>query len=114
MHTGAESIQRKPGGRVIGYAAGSKTAKSLLPFLWGTELRPDLLWDAAAGSGSEIMGMMIEQPDFDCLTVYDVVLVLLRNRQTAVEVIAILESTKAAGNIYYYDVLDAATLCLFY
>jgi glycosyltransferase involved in cell wall biosynthesis len=107
-------IRRRSGGRLIGYAALSRAAKGLLPCVAETHLRPDILWDVTAKSGAERCGIAVTPPDFDSLTADDTVLVFLKDARIAGGVCKSLESTKAAGNIYYYyDVLDYMASQLF-
>jgi glycosyltransferase involved in cell wall biosynthesis len=109
-----ETIERKPGGRIIGYAALGRAAKILLTEVFDTTLSPDTLWDVAANANSEFSGMKVTKPDFASLTGNDIVLVFLKDPQIAETVSYQLESTDTKGNIYYYyDILDYVARLMF-
>jgi glycosyltransferase involved in cell wall biosynthesis len=100
-------ISRKPGGRIVGYAAYSETARKAMPMLAGTELRPDVLWDIAAKPGAEAFGIPVAYPDFDALRSNDTVLVLLTKAVVVKEVSDRLNASRAAANVCcYYDLID--------
>ena len=62
-------------GRVICYGALGKTAKQLIPPLFETNLKPDVLWDLAA-NGERINDISVKAPDFSDLTPDDIAIIV--------------------------------------
>ncbi len=72
--TGRRTLVPNYGGRIIGYGVLGKEAKLLLPLLNGTPLEPTELWDANADGG------LFNKPDFESLSLNDIVLIFPLNK----------------------------------
>ena len=108
------TIKQNSNGRIIAYAALTQKAKYELLCILNSDIRPNLLWDAAAKDNSEVNGIKVTKPDIGSLTEKDTVLVFLQDKNIAMSLSDELEATKAKGNIYYYyDILDYVSQLMF-
>ena len=84
-----------PKGRIIAWGVLGEYGTSLLPFLKGTILEPNELWDSAGD------GMAVKKPNLDSLTADDIVLVLISRTKD------IPDSIRASGcnNIVTLDTI---------
>jgi hypothetical protein len=100
-------IKRKPGGRVIAYAAYGKASHRVRHGLLNSDIRPDVFWDIAAKPGDSIEGVPVVEPVFKSLREDDIVLVLLKDNVIAEKVSRELLRKLSPGHIFsLYSVLD--------
>jgi glycosyltransferase involved in cell wall biosynthesis len=92
--------------RIIGYGAFGVIADRLLPSIYNTPMKPDVLWDIDAGSDCERNGIKVIRPNFDMLTETDTVLVFLKNAIIAEEICDRLEESRVGNYLCYFDILD--------
>lgn len=76
-YSGIPDVSKK---RIIGYGALGKVAKTFLPFLQHSPLKPTELWDITGD------GDIVKNPDFSNLSINDVVLVFPISEQVLEEV----------------------------
>jgi hypothetical protein len=82
-----------PTGKVIAWGALGRNAKVLLPYLKGSDIEPDEMWDAE-GDGIEV-----KKPDMDSLSANDLLLVIPTWNGGIVNAI----KTSKCGNYLCYD-----------
>jgi hypothetical protein len=101
------NIKRKPGGRVIAYAAYGKASRQIRHGLLRSDIRPDVFWDIAAKPGDNVEGIPITLPDFEGLHPQDICLVLLKDALIFRNVLNELASRLPSESVWlYYEVVD--------
>lgn len=93
-------------GRVIGYGALGKRAKSLIPSILGSSCRLDLLWDQTAQPGDAVCGRPVETPQLASVTPEDLLLVFPNTSPHLDSILEQLHSHGITNYLKYYDILD--------
>jgi glycosyltransferase involved in cell wall biosynthesis len=100
------NFTKQPEGRIIAYGVLGRSGRWLLPSLFNTPLKPDMLCDIAAKPDSVLFGMKAERLKFSDLTKDDFVIVLIKDKNAATEVRNLLLNSDVGDFICYLDVLD--------
>jgi glycosyltransferase involved in cell wall biosynthesis len=107
-------IKRKPGGRIIAYAAFGKAAKYVRHGLLRSNIRPDVFWDIAAKPGDAIDGIPVTGPCFESLSHADICLVLLKDVSIIKNVLDEFADKLPRENVrLYYEIVDCLAECFY-
>ncbi len=100
-------FKKKPGGRMIAYAAYGRSSRRVRYGLVRSDIRPDVFWDSAAKPGDSIDGVPVKPPDFKSLLPLDCILVLLRDVTIISHVSAEIGGRLPEKNVFqFYEVMD--------
>jgi len=98
--------------RIICYGVLGTYAKQLLPPLFSTELKPDLLWDVNA-NGQIINNIVVEKPDFTKLNKDDLFIILPKRSYVLEQIMPMLSNARIKSIICYFDLLQYLGECFY-